>query len=174
MRLRLRTALAICLCVGCGPDKPGADAPSPEADASLRIGHVMVETGHRFETAGRAAQAERWELARYQVHEILEMFEDDMTRALLPGACDDSVSDSMYANLVETQLPELRDAAEAEDRALFDERFATVSGSCNGCHTGCEVGFIQVTETPGEEVPRVRSENEPTPPVVEAEPNATP
>jgi len=139
------------------PDEEAAPR-DPEVDPNLRIGHVMAEVGYRFQMAGRAGQSGRWELAAYQSHEILEMFDMDMRRALLPGDCDDDVADSMYEQLRSNQLADLRDAAVNEDGDAFAEHFATVSGSCNGCHGGCNVAFIQVPSEPGAEVPRVAAD----------------
>ncbi len=165
MRHAIATLLAITL-LGCGgettepegDDKPGEDDPPPGVDPNLRIGHVMVEVGHRFETAGRAAEAGSWGLAEYQVQEILEMFDQDMTRAALPGDCNDAVADQMYENL-RRHLPTLRGAAADEDTTAFGEHFATASGSCNGCHAGCNVAFIRVPSAPGSEVPTIASPN---------------
>lgn len=135
----------------------------PEVDPNLRIGHVMVEVGHRFESAGRAAEAENWGFATYQVQEILEMFQLDMRRALLPGDCDDAVADQMYENLLD-QLPVMHEAGENENAAGFREHFATASGYCNGCHAGCNVAFIRVPSAMGAEVPMIATPApEPTP-----------
>ena len=152
-----------------------ADKPEGPPQSDLHIGTVMIENGHRFQAAGRAATAERWELAEYEAHEMIELFEDDMPRALLPGGCDDAVADRMYETLLNEQLPALRAAAHARDEARFARAFSTASGSCNGCHVGCEVGFIEVPAEPGLEVPAIErdppplpEERAPTP--VEAEP----
>lgn len=169
MRHAIATLLAITL-LACGgettepeeDDKPGEEDPPPGVDPNLRIGHVMVEVGHRFETSGRAAEAGSWGLAEYQVQEILEMFDQDMTRAALPGDCNDTVADQMYENLRQ-HLPTLRGAASDEDATAFRERFATASGFCNGCHAGCNVAFIRVPSTPGSEVPVVAPTPEPAP-----------
>jgi len=119
MRWMTCLSLAACLC-GCGPDKPEGPIEHP-----LRIGAVMVETGHRFETSGRAATAGRWGLAAYEAEELLELFEADMSRAPLPGDCNDTVSDAMYMQLIEEQLPALRAAAEREDRDAYAAAFRT-------------------------------------------------
>lgn len=147
------------LLLGCGgesagevEDKPEETAPDPDVDPTLRIGHVMIEVGQRFENAGRGAEAANWGYAEYQVQEILEMFEMDMARALLPGDCNDAIADTMYENLLD-QLPTLRQAAADEDAAAFREQFATSSGNCNGCHAGCNVPFIRVPSAPGVDVP---------------------
>ena len=141
-------------------DKPEADDDPPPAD--LRIGHVMVEVGHRFETAGRAASADRWPLAEYEVHEILEMFHDDMGRALLPGDCVDAVVDPLFVTLRDEQLPRLRDLAGEADEAEFRAQFQRVAASCNGCHAGCDVAFVEVPTEPRNDlvVPRLDAEDD--------------
>ncbi len=150
----LRRALAhlALLAVACSPDKPVDDAP---LESTVRIGAVMMETGRRFETAGRASTAARWELAEYEVHEILELFEADMPRALLPGDCNDEIADRMFEDLDRTQLAALRQAAHDRDEEAFRARFARVAASCNGCHTACQVAFVEVPTEPGQTVPRL-------------------
>jgi len=164
-------ALSALLALGCGADKPAEDDHGSDVDPNLRIGHVMIEVGHRLEMSGRAAEAENWGLSGYEAEEIVEMFNMDMTRSLLPGVCDDSVSDAMYENLL-TQLPELRDAAEQEDAAAYAAQFRTVSSSCNGCHAGCQVSFIRVPSRPGLDIPMVEladDEASPAPPEAPSE-----
>lgn len=124
---------------------------------SVRIGAVMIETGHRFETSGRAFAAGRHELAAYEAEEILELFNSDMTNALLPGVCDDDIVDEQYYALVDGKLADLRSAAEASDEEAYLSAFTAVSASCNGCHAACEVGFIQVPAEPGDAVPNLDS-----------------
>ncbi|HJL15291.1 MAG TPA: hypothetical protein RMH99_06535 [Sandaracinaceae bacterium LLY-WYZ-13_1] len=161
----LAAAVLLASCDGASPsgeaqEEPGAegaeagdDKPDELPPADLRIGQVMVEVGHRFEISGRAAEAGRWELAQYEAHEILEVFDSDMRRALLPGDCDDAVADRMYETLRSDQLADLRDAAGEGDAEAYAARYRTVSGSCNGCHAACEVSFVQVPAEPGHEVP---------------------
>jgi len=135
------------------PNKPPAsDSPAP---APPRIGALMVETGHRFELAGMARSAGRWELATYEVGEIAELFDVDVSRALLPGACDDDVSEAMFSRLLDEELPALKQAADERDDALFAERYRLASVSCNTCHATCAVGFIEIPDAPGHNVPRL-------------------
>lgn len=145
-------ALLALLAAACSPDKPADDAP---LEGTVRIGAVMMETGRRFETAGRASAAGRWELAEYEVHEILELFEADMPRALLPGECNDEIADRMFEELDRTQLAELRQAAHERDEQAFRARFARVAASCNGCHAACQVAFVEIPVEPGSAVPRL-------------------
>lgn len=148
----LLALLSIASLTSCTPDKPDEAAPPPE---TIRIGAVMMETGRRFETAGRASASGRWELAEYEVHEILELFEADMSRALLPGDCNDAIADQMFEDLDRTQLGALRQAAHDRNEQAFRAQFARVAASCNGCHAACQVAFVQVPTEPGRGVPRL-------------------
>jgi len=171
-----RALLLGLILAGCGNGKPteAAGGPPPGTDPDLRIGHVMVEVGQRLEIAGRAANAERWELAAYEANELVEMFHADMSRALLPGVCDDSVSDSTYATLLDEGLPALREAASERDAEAFSARFAAASASCNACHAGCEVTFIEVPSAPGSSVPRVGAPASTPAPASEPSPASSP
>lgn len=148
--MRALVVTVMLVTVGCAPEKPEG-----EPTETVRIGAVMMETGRRLETAGRASRAGRWELAEYEVHEIEELFETDMSRALLPGDCDDQIADQMFEQLDREQLRALRDAAHARDEAAFASAFRTATASCNGCHGACRVPFVQVPSEPGEAVPRL-------------------
>jgi len=116
------------------PDKPAASDAPPPASEPPRISAVMVETAHRFEMAGKARVAGRWDLSAYEVGEIIELFDVDMSRAFLPGVCDDSISEPMFSQLLDHQLPALKEAAQQHDAALFAQRYQLVSASCNTCH----------------------------------------
>lgn len=144
--------LALLWSCGQGADKPSESAPAPGVDPNLRIGHVMIEVGYRLETAGRAAEAESWSLAEYEVQELLEMFQMDMTRARLPGDCNDTVADGSYENLLE-QLPRLRAAAENEDATAYASELRATTANCNSCHAGCNVSFIRIPAEVGAQIP---------------------
>jgi len=137
------------------PDKPQADGTAEPVAAPPRIGALMVETAQRFVLAGKARTAGRWELSAYEVGEIIELFDVDMSRAFLPDVCDDSISEPMFSQLLDHQLPALKEAAEQHHAALFAERYRLVSASCNTCHATCAVPFVEVPDVPGHDVPRM-------------------
>ncbi len=151
----MRTLLAatVLTVLGCShPEKPQENAPPV---ANLRIGAVMMETGHRLELAGEASQSGRWELAEYETHELEELFEEDLSRTLLPGDCNDQVAEQMFDELVREKLPALRTAAGARDEAQFAAAWREATARCNGCHGGCRVPFVQVPAEPGGPIPRL-------------------
>src|ERR1700739_4866662 len=64
----------------------GASSTTPAAASAPKesLGNVMVQVARRFEIAGRAAQANRFELAEFEAGEIEELFESDVPAAEMP------------------------------------------------------------------------------------------
>jgi hypothetical protein len=128
----------------------GAAASSaPAAD----FGNVMVGVARRFEIAGRAANANRFELAEFEAGELEEMFEDDVPNATLPKEGPTAHIPAMAKAFVETNAPELKRAAAAKDRAAFAAAFQRAAAACNACHQASAKGFVQVPSEPGKAVP---------------------
>jgi cytochrome c553 len=142
--------LALLLAVSCsrtpsaGMD-PGADAPG--------LGEVMVQVGRRFETAGRAASANRFELAAFEVGELEELFENDVPRARLPKEGPTAQIPSMAKAFLAAIPPELARAAASQDRAAFAAAFEHAAVMCNACHESSAKAFIKVPSIPGQSVP---------------------
>src|SRR5208282_2906106 len=59
---------------------PGVSSATPRES----LGSVMVQVARRFEITGRAANANRFELAEFEAGEIGELFETDVPNAELP------------------------------------------------------------------------------------------
>jgi hypothetical protein len=113
----------------------------------------MVEVGRRFELAGRAAVANRFELAAFEAAEIEEAFADDLPNAQLPKEGPTAHIPGAAKAFAATNLPELRRAADRRDSSAFAEAFARAADMCNACHTASEKPFIQVPRLPGRPVP---------------------
>lgn len=127
------------------PEQQRADAPG--------LGEVMVVVGRRFETAGRAAMANRWELAAFEAGELGELFEGDVPHAQLPKEGPTAQIPGMAKAFLESVPPELLKAAETKDRAKFAAAFERAAAQCNACHASAAKAFIQVPTVPGQPVP---------------------
>jgi mono/diheme cytochrome c family protein len=125
--------------------EPAADAPG--------LGEVMVQVGRRFETAGRAASANRFELAEFEVGELEELFEGDVPRAKLPKEGPTAQIPALAKAFLTSAVPELDKAAASHDKAAFAVAFQHASAQCNACHQSAAKGFIQVPSVPGQAVP---------------------
>jgi hypothetical protein len=129
-------------------------APPPEQKADAPgLGEVMVVVGRRFETAGRAAVANRWELAAFEAGELEELFEDDVPHAQLPKEGPTAQLPAMAKAFLESVPPDLLKAAETKDRAKFAAAFERAAAQCNACHASAAKAFIQVPTVPGQPVP---------------------
>src|SRR5580693_6478116 len=132
-----------------GPPPGGSSAASPK----VGLGNVMVEVARRFEIAGRAANANRFELAEFEVGEIEESFEDDVPNAELPKEGPTAHIPAMAKSFLLANAPELKKAAAAKDRDAFAAAFQHAAAVCNACHQAAAKGFIQVASEPGQPVP---------------------
>jgi hypothetical protein len=130
-----------------GCTQPPAPAPKPS------LGNVMAEVARRFEIAGRAATANRFELAEFEAGEIEELFESDVPGAELPKEGPTAHIPAMAKAFLATSPPELKKAAAARDGVAFAAAFQRASEACNGCHRASEKPFIQVPSEPGKPVP---------------------
>jgi hypothetical protein len=119
----------------------------------MRLGNLMVETARRFEIAGRAADANRFDLAEFEVGEIEELFADDVPGAELPKEGPTAHIPAMARAFLDTSVPELKKAAAARDRHAFAVAFQHAASMCNACHQASAKGFIQVPSDTGKSVP---------------------
>jgi hypothetical protein len=140
-------------CAACSRPSPAAeDKQEPKAEAP-GLGEVMVTVGRRFETAGRAAVANRWELAAFEAGELGELFEDDVPHASLPKEGPTAQIPAMAKAFLASAPPDLAKAAASKDRATFAAAFERAAVQCNACHAGAEKAFIVVPTVPGQAVP---------------------
>lgn len=144
----MRRALCLVFLAACSRTASGDAGP-----AARGYGDVMSDVGRRFELAGRAAAANRFELAAFEIGEMRELFEGDLSRATLPKEGPKEALASTAKGFVEVNLPELEKAASAKDARAFAAAFQRASVTCNGCHTSSGHGFIQIPSVPGKSVP---------------------
>jgi hypothetical protein len=135
----------VVICAACS-----RSAPSPRP----RFGEAMGEVGRRFELAGRAAQANRFELAAFEVDEMGEVF-SQLPHAELPKEGNAKVLPPMIEEFTKSELPDLARAAKNKDVSAFADAFARAAAACNACHVASGHGFIEVPASFGKPVPDV-------------------
>lgn len=148
--LAVATLAVVPVAAGC--TRPAPPPPDQKSDAP-GLGEVMVVVGRRFETAGRAAVANRWELAAFEANELEELFEGDVPHAQLPKEGPTAQLPGMAKAFLESVPPDLLKAAETKDRAKFAAAFERAAAQCNACHASAAKAFIQVPDVPGQPVP---------------------
>lgn len=140
MPFTLLAAVALAACV---------HAPTP---APRRLGDAMAELGTRFARSGLAVRAGRWELARYDVDELAEIFEDDLpSRAWAAHPRTAHAARAFDRDIV----PTLRAAVTGRDVSACEQAFARAARACNACHVAAGFPFIEVPATLGATVPNV-------------------
>ena len=146
------TALLLFALTSCsqGSARPSAGAAGVPKES---LGNVMVQVARRFEIAGRAATANRFELAEFEVGEIVETFETQVPGAELPKEGPTAHIPAMAKAFLEASAPELKKAAAAKDRVAFATAFRGAASMCNACHQASAKGFIQVPSEAGKGVP---------------------
>lgn len=148
--------LTFILLASCSKTEASPSLGSKEAKSSEEapgLGDVMVQVARRFEVAGRAASANRFELAAFEAGELGELFENDVPRATLPKEGPTAQIPMMAKAFLQAIPPELTKAAEGKDGAAFALAFQHAAAMCNACHTSAAKGFIQVPSVPGQSVP---------------------
>lgn len=131
------------------------EAPAPAAAARESMGNVMVTVGRRFETAGRAGAAGRWELADFEAGELEELFEADVPSAAPPKEGPTGHLAALAKAFHDAHPPALKKAAQAKDAKAYAAAFAAAAAACNDCHKASEKAFIVVPAVPGKAVPDV-------------------
>jgi len=144
-------------------DGEGKGAAAEMHTEAPTLGDVMVQVGRRFEVMGRAAAANRFELAAFEAGELEELFEGDVPRAQLPKEGPTQQIGALAKQFLQAIPPELTKAAEAKDKTAFAAAFKHAATLCNGCHAASAKGFIEVPESPGQAVPVLDALPGPTP-----------
>jgi hypothetical protein len=155
MRRRSLVLLSFLLSTSCSKTSASpAEAKATEKEAEApALGEIMVQVARRFELAGRAASANRFELAAFEAGELGELFENEVPRASLPKEGPTAQIHALAKAFREAIPPELTRAAAANDRAAFAAAFQHAAAMCNACHASAAKGFIQIPSVPGQSVP---------------------
>jgi hypothetical protein len=103
---------------------------------------AMVETGYRYAELYWAGQDQNWEYADYQVDKIRTAIENGLERR--PKRSESAQP------FLQTDLPAMKAAIQAQDTVLFRKNFVLLQASCRSCHVKEDVPFIQAV------IPQVR------------------
>jgi len=161
---KLLALLIAALAGGCAKSAPSTrPAPSAAPPAAVsaaasppdapHYGEVMSAIGQRFELAGRAAKAQRFRLAHYEIGELDEALHDDLPRAQPPRKGDPRKLAALLGELDKQRLPALDKAVQGRDSTAVARAFSETAGICNACHAATGHDFVQIPKTPGKTVP---------------------
>lgn len=99
---------------------------------------AMVETGYRYQELYWAGKDENWEYATYQVEKLGKAIENGLERR--PKRAGSA------KHFLNTALPEMKQAVEKRDTAVFNESFKMLTINCNSCHAMEKVPHFTVKE----------------------------
>ncbi|MBX2991697.1 MAG: hypothetical protein KF749_11085 [Bacteroidetes bacterium] len=97
---------------------------------------AMVETGHRYAELYWAGRDNNWQYAKYQIQKLRLAVENGLERR--PKRAE---SAKTFLTFV---IPEVEQAVDQQDSALFWNRFGALTSTCNACHAAENVAFINV------------------------------
>ncbi len=141
-RLLIAFALPILCCNAPAGRAALAPTPTPAAPAvePPGLGELMTFNQMRHAKLWFAGEAGNWKLARYELDELGEGFDDvekyHPTHKDSPVPIRDSVE-----KIIREPLAEAGKAIEAKDRARFERAFDAVTDGCNRCHQATNFGF---------------------------------
>jgi len=96
------------------------------AEIQAGLGTVMIEFGHRFYISYYSAKANNWDLAKYQIHELIEAQEvAETTRPKYAKSLKDF--EDMY-------LEPLNKTIQSKNWDKFSEKYNDAIKGCNACH----------------------------------------
>jgi hypothetical protein len=131
----LLPAVAACRASPAGPSTGAAGPPYAPG-----LGEIMTLQQMRHVKLWLAGRAENWELARYEVEELGEGFDDVVkyhpTHKDAPIAPKDAVP-----RMVLGPLAEVRAAIDKRDEAAFVRSYDGLTAACNDCHKALDFGF---------------------------------
>ena len=105
------------------------------AEITPGLGTVMMEYSHRFYIAYYAAKAGNWELAKYELHEMLEI--QEVAEATRPKHAP------ALKAFEDTYLSKVEESVKAKKWKSFDTAYQQAVVGCNACHTASGHSYIR-------------------------------
>ena len=137
-------SLSVAMATMSSAQTPASPAPQPQTPApfEMRLGELMnTFILPRHAKLALAGQEANWPLASYVLKELRQSF-DGVSKAVprwnrLPLA-------DMVKSLTTQPLADVEEAIRARDKAKFAAAMASVTRSCNSCHTATDNAFIVI------------------------------
>jgi len=129
--LVLASQLVVVAAPPAAPAQQAQPTPTPLSLAQLSaiqpgLGTVMIEYGHRMAALWFAGEAGNWDLAQYQLGEMIEIQEVGETTRPARAPALKSFESSF--------LDPLDEAIKAKDKSKFESAYNSAIQGCNSCH----------------------------------------
>lgn len=119
---------------------PSSQKPIEEMYAP-GLGDIMATTQMRHAKLWFAGKGKNWTLAKYELEEIKEGFED--VAKFHPVFKGNALSE-MLDKLMAKPIVEVGKAIESKDDLKFRRAFESLTSACNACHQTTRHGFIVI------------------------------
>ncbi len=115
------------------------DSLSKKIDNSYKpgFGEFMSSIQAHHSKLWFAGQSENWQLADFEIHEIMEAIEDIRT-----FQTDREESNLIY--MIDQPLDSVNRAIEGKNKALFKTAYTSLTNTCNSCHRATHFEFNMV------------------------------
>jgi len=118
-----------------------AAAQQPSAGYASGLGEVMSLQQMRHLKLWFAGEAKNWDLAAYELDELMEGFDDIIK--FFPRK-DDQPIDQLVKDNALPPAEELKKVIEQKSSAKFAAAFDKLTAACNSCHQAANHGFIVI------------------------------
>ena len=140
------------LLASCSPVGPKTTTPEkPHAG----LGEIMLTVQMHHAKLWFAGINQSWELAKYELNELKECFEDVVTFHPTHKNVPQPLT-TLVPTIITPALNRVEKSIDAKDAALFASAFDGLNNSCNGCHEAANHGF-NVIKTP--DVPPITNQD---------------
>jgi mono/diheme cytochrome c family protein len=114
------------------------------------LGEFMSLNQMRHAKLWYAGQAHNWALAKYELDELQEGF-DEIVRRYPTYQDSPAPLATLMPQIMTTPMADLRAAVNADDPVAFTKGFDAFTAACNACHQAANHGFnvIKRPEGPG-------------------------
>lgn len=146
----LLAALALSVTVasaGCSAIKPSAAIGGHEEDHApyvIGLGEIMGLTQMRHAKLWFAGRAKNWDLARYELDELREGFDDARRYHPRHKSVKEPLT-KLVPQYTDAPLLDVEKAIDARDERAFIVGYDRLTKGCNGCHEVAGFGFNVVT-----------------------------
>jgi len=120
------------------------EQPSQSDNFTPGLGEIMAMSATRHAKLWLAGQAQNWELAAYEVDELLEGFEDTVKYHPTHKEIKRPLTE-LIPEYMDRPLKELEQAVKNKNSAAFSVGYDNLTAACNACHQATDFGFNIVT-----------------------------
>ena len=141
--------IALGLSLGACRREPAPASRAVEQEAyAPGLGEIMTFQQMRHVKLWLAGEAGNWQLARYEVDELTEGF-DDVVKYHPTHKDSPMAPRDLVPRMIVGPLAQVQKAIDAHDRAAFEQAYDALTAGCNSCHSAMSFGFNVVVRPTG-------------------------